>query len=53
MDKCASNKTNDCHAYATCTSSKDLYTCKCKNGFLGNGTMCFGMLCNFLQYRDM
>ena len=37
------NSTNDCHQNSTCTNSIGSYSCKCNQGFNGNGTSCIGM----------
>lgn len=33
---------NDCHENATCLNLATRYTCQCKRGFFGNGTLCEG-----------
>ena len=32
-----------CHMNASCVNLNGTYTCKCKQGFVGNGTSCDGM----------
>lgn len=41
MDECALGS-DDCHDNATCTNTVGSYTCKCKEGFTGNGVDCEG-----------
>ena len=31
---------NDCHTFADCTNTNGSYTCKCKQGYQGNGKEC-------------
>ena len=31
---------NDCHTFADCTNTNGSYTCKCKQGYQGNGREC-------------
>ena len=31
---------NDCHTLADCTNTNGSYTCKCKQGYQGNGKEC-------------
>ena len=40
VDECAKSDTNDCAADATCTNTKGGFTCKCKQGFAGDGKKC-------------
>ena len=35
------NNENICHENATCTNSVGSYSCKCKDGFIGDGVSCF------------
>ena len=42
VDGCATNETQNCHTYATCTNDNESFRCICKNGFSGNGTLCEG-----------
>ncbi|XP_057703561.1 fibrillin-3 [Corythoichthys intestinalis] len=39
-DMCMPPYTFPCHKDATCSSTKQNYTCTCKSGFLGNGLNC-------------
>jgi len=34
--------TDSCHDDAICTNTKGSYTCKCKDGYFGNGFKCIG-----------
>ena len=39
IDECADNK-HDCDSNATCTDTEESFTCKCNNGYTGNGKTC-------------
>jgi hypothetical protein len=41
VDECALGTAN-CHYQAICTNTMRSYTCACKAGFTGNGTVCNG-----------
>ena len=36
--------THNCHVNATCSDTFGSFVCKCKSGFIGNGTTCRGYL---------
>ncbi|XP_020609591.1 contactin-associated protein 1-like [Orbicella faveolata] len=36
-------KTNDCHQHASCTNERGSYSCKCKQGYSGDGFRCKSM----------
>ena len=38
MNECLGD--NDCHTFADCTNTNGSYTCKCKQGYQGNGKEC-------------
>lgn len=40
IDECLSNP---CHKKACCSSAGESYTCKCYDGYTGNGTTCIGI----------
>ena len=42
VDECVSSELNSCHADADCADTVGSYTCKCKEGFFGNGQECEG-----------
>ena len=42
IDECISNP---CHTNAECKDDINSYTCKCKEGFAGNGNSCTGIIC--------
>ena len=42
-DEC-SDSTHNCHTHATCTNNGGSFTCKCNDGYAGNGTFCASML---------
>ena len=45
FDECqGENGGNDCDYHATCTNGPGNYTCKCKEGFEGDGKSCEGSL---------
>lgn len=39
FDECADDSTNNCHAHAHCINNDGSFTCKCKDGYLGDGKM--------------
>ena len=41
VDECQTNS-NDCDANAVCHDQEGSYTCKCKDGFTGDGFNCSG-----------
>ena len=43
IDECLLDPSS-CDANAFCTNSRGSYSCDCKRGFTGNGTICEGML---------
>ena len=42
VDECASPDTNDCHIDASCNNTEGSYTCRCLDGFEGDGKACTG-----------
>ena len=42
IDECAADS-NPCDKNAECTNSDGSYSCACKQGFTGNGTVCEGI----------
>ena len=42
IDECTSDP-SPCNENADCTNSDGSYSCTCKQGFTGNGTVCNGM----------
>lgn len=42
IDECSSDP-SPCDKHADCTNSEGSYSCTCKQGFTGNGTVCNGM----------
>eukprot|EP00122_Pirum_gemmata_P014732 Pgem_evm1s13743 len=50
VNECADPTLNNCDSNASCTNTNGSYTCKCKNGFVGNGNNCGlcprGHVCN-------
>jgi len=47
IDECSLG-TNNCDVNAICTNTIGSYSCKCKPGYIGNGTECFA--CNENEY---
>lgn len=47
IDECATNADN-CHVKADCTNTIGSFTCKCRAGYEGNGTVCVGMFDIFI-----
>ena len=43
IDECSA-ESSPCDENADCTNSDGSYTCTCKQGFAGNGTICEGAL---------
>ena len=48
-DECNDSTLNNCHVDATCTNSDGTYTCRCKTGFNGDGTLCIGDCINCIN----
>ena len=42
VDECVSG--NQCDSNAKCSNNVGSYSCTCKEGFVGSGTQCQGML---------
>ena len=42
IDECSADS-NACNENADCTNSDGSYSCTCKQGFTGDGTLCEGM----------
>ena len=42
MDECSADETNDCDPNALCNNTNGSYTCRCKEGYTGNGRNCSG-----------
>ena len=40
-DECAKDP---CHEFADCTNVGSSYTCACKDGYMGDGVFCMGMI---------
>ena len=40
-DECSKDP---CHEFADCTNVGSTYTCDCKDGYMGNGVFCMGMI---------
>lgn len=38
LDECADDSTNNCHAKAYCDNKDGSFECKCKDGYVGDGT---------------
>ena len=47
IDECSTG-TNNCDVNGICTNTIGSYSCKCKPGYIGNGTECFA--CNENEY---
>ena len=39
--------THTCHQNAVCINTNSSYSCSCKDGYIGNGTTCYGLYCVF------
>ena len=44
FDECKDPKRNECHKKAKCTNTEGSYNCTCIDGYVGNGTLCQGMV---------
>ena len=51
IDECSADS-NPCDENADCTNSDGSYTCNCKQGFKGNGTVCEGKLYHSFIYKS-
>ena len=40
MDECSEESSNECDVNAECTNTEGFYTCKCRDGYLGDGKNC-------------
>ena len=40
-DECAKDP---CHEFADCTNVGSTYSCACKDGYMGDGVFCMGMI---------
>lgn len=51
IDECASPETNECDSNAVCNNTEGSYTCRCQNGYQGDGKSCAGnfFLCAFFN----
>ena len=45
IDEC-SDSTHNCNTHATCTNTDGSFTCKCNDGYVGDGTSCSGIVIN-------
>ena len=45
------DNTTACHDNATCTNTEGSYSCVCKEGYTGNGTVCIGINDFPLKYK--
>ena len=42
VDECESAESNECHFYASCNNTEGSYTCRCLDGYQGDGKNCTG-----------
>ena len=42
IDECANATTNNCDSNANCANTPGSFTCICNQGYIGDGTVCFG-----------
>jgi len=42
IDECVSPETNECDSNAVCNNTEGSYTCRCQNGYEGDGKSCAG-----------
>ena len=42
VDECESAETNECHPNASCNNTEGSYTCRCLDGYEGDGKNCTG-----------
>ena len=42
IDECTNAETNECHFNASCNNTEGSYTCRCLDGYQGNGKNCTG-----------
>ena len=42
VDECESVESNDCHFNASCNNTEGFYTCRCLDGYQGDGKNCTG-----------
>ena len=40
IDECSEEPSNECDVNAECTNTEGSYTCKCRDGYLGDGKNC-------------
>ena len=42
IDECSNAETNECHSNASCNNTEGSYTCRCLEGYQGDGKNCSG-----------
>jgi len=42
IDECTSPEANECNPNAVCNNTEGTYTCRCQNGYEGDGKSCAG-----------
>ena len=42
IDECSEKSSNECDVNAECANTEGSFTCKCRDGYLGNGEICSG-----------
>ena len=51
MDECA-DMTHDCSPHADCVNQVGTFTCKCREGFVGDGKACIEVLsCPVIKFK--
>lgn len=44
VDECNTTESNQCDPNAVCNNTEGSYTCRCRRGYMGDGTKCTGKM---------